>query len=108
MSRTARVFYRQQQGRIPKNVNLPAFGITRGSAVSITAGQVSLGSGFFDPNIRLNVHGPDVFVTNVCPHGDEGGGGGVEFMLHADSPTPIDVAVTISVSEPFETHILAN
>jgi hypothetical protein len=106
MSRSVRVFARQRQGRIPMNVNLPAFEVTRRSAISITVGQVSLGSGLFDPDVRPTVHGPDVFVTNVCPHGDEGGGGGVEFMLHVNSDSPIDVAITITVFEPFEDHVL--
>ena len=106
MARSVRVFHRQAQGRIPTNVNLPALGITRRSAISVTAGLANLGSGFFDPNIRLTIHGPDVSVTNVAPHDDEGGGGGVEYMLHVNAPTPTDVAVTITVLDPFEDHVL--
>lgn len=100
--RSYRVFYRQQRGRIPKNWNLPGFNITNSSVVVITAGQFVAGGGFFDQNVRLRVHGPDVYVTNICPHGPEGGPGGVEFMLHVNSNTPIDVAVTITAFDPFE------
>jgi hypothetical protein len=39
-------------------------------------------------------------VTNIVPHGPEGGDGGVEFVLTVDSPT--DVAVTITILEPWE------
>jgi hypothetical protein len=39
MSRSVRVFARQRQGRIPMNINLPAFEVTRRSAISITVGR---------------------------------------------------------------------
>jgi hypothetical protein len=103
MARSVRVFYRGVQGRAAQNVNIGGFDITRKSAISITAAAAPLGGGFFDPDIRLNVHSPDVFVTNVVPHDPEGGpDGGVEFMLHVNSDSPMDVAVTITVMEPFE------
>ena len=41
-------------------------------------------------------------MTNVGPHDPEGDTGGVEFYLHADSQTPLDVIVTISVFEDVE------
>jgi len=68
----------------------------------VTAAPCNLGTGFFDPDVRLDVHGPDVRVTNIVPHGPEGGDGGVEFVLNVDSPTPVDVAVTITILEPWE------
>lgn len=103
MARSARIFYHNQSGRIPKNINLPGFGITNKSAVSITAGHWTVAPGtFHDPGARLVVHGPDVFVTTVVPHGSSAEAEGVEFMLHVDSPSPIDVAVTITVFEEFE------
>ncbi|MDF2903520.1 MAG: hypothetical protein K0S25_1158 [Bacillus sp. (in: firmicutes)] len=104
--RSYRVFYLRRNGRIPLNVNLDGFNITNRSTVLITAGQFPSGGGFFDPNVRLGVHGPDVFVTNICPHGPEGGAGGVEFMLHINSNTPINVAVTITVLDPFEGYLV--
>ncbi|MFC5667544.1 hypothetical protein ACFP3U_31810 [Kitasatospora misakiensis] len=106
MSRSARVFIRNFQGRAAHNLNLPGFKITPKSAVLATAGLWEPGDGFFDPNVRLRVHGPDVFVTTVVPHGSDDEAEGVEFMLHADSPTPVNVAVTITVFEEFETHAL--
>ena len=38
----------------------------------------------------------------IGPHNPEGGDGGVEFYIHAESPTPIDVMVTITVLEDVE------
>ena len=67
---------------------------------SLRLRAASPGGGFFDQNIRLNVHGPDVRVSNVVPHGPEGGPGGVEFVLTMDAPT--DVAVTITVLDPWD------
>jgi hypothetical protein len=104
--RSVRVFYRQVMGRV--DVNLGGFNITNTSTVVITAGQFVSSTPFFNQNVRLRVHGPDVYVTNICPHGPEGGpDGGVEFMLHVNSSTPIDVAVTITVLDPFESWILS-
>jgi hypothetical protein len=34
----------------------------------------------------------DIWVSNISPHD-----GGVEFILHVDSPEPLNVAVTITV-----------
>jgi hypothetical protein len=73
MAQSHRVFYLQQQGRIPKNFNLGGFNVTRRSVVLITAGQFVSGGPLFDQDVRLTVHGPDVYVTNICPHGPEGG-----------------------------------
>lgn len=101
------MFYQREMGRIPKNFNLDGFDITNQSAVMVTAAQWLPPPAFFGgADTRLHVHGPDVHVTNVVPHGPEGGPGGVEFMLHVDSAEPINVAVTITVFEPFEDHLL--
>ena len=102
-----RQFFQQLQGRVPINVNLDGFDVTRRSVLLVTAAPCSLGGGFFDPDIRLNVHGPDVRVSNIVPHGPEGGPGGVEFVLTVDSPAPTDVAVTITVFEPWDSFFLA-
>ncbi|SHG96448.1 hypothetical protein SAMN05444320_11761 [Streptoalloteichus hindustanus] len=46
---------------------------------------------------------PNVYVTNIGAHGKPGvEAGGVEFLLHAESLSPIDVAVTITVENPVE------
>jgi hypothetical protein len=51
------------------------------------------------------VAGPDVYVTNIYPHGYPEPSG-VEFILHVDSDRPIDVAVTITVFDPVERGLL--
>lgn len=104
MARSFRIFYRDEQGRIAKNVNLAGFGITNGSAVLVTAAlwqavPQTLGPGL---HTRLNVHGPDVWVSNMVPHGSTAEAEGVEFMLHVNSNEPVDVAVTITVFETCE------
>lgn len=60
--------------------------------------------GGFGPTIgqRLKFHGPNVWVSNIVPHGGPTEAGGVEFMQHVDSNEPVAVAVTITVFEPCE------
>jgi hypothetical protein len=108
MAQSHRQFFKQVSGRVAHNINLDGFNITRRSAILVTAAPCDLGGGdFFDPDIRLNVHGPDVRVTNIVPHGPQGGAGGVEWILNVDSPTPVDVAVTITLFEPWESFGLS-
>jgi hypothetical protein len=103
MSRSFRIFYKDVHGRIPTNFNLSGVDVTNKSAVVVTVGQWTPPAAFFDlENVRLQVHGPDVWTTNICPHGSENEASGVEFMLHVDSPTPINVAATITVFEECE------
>jgi hypothetical protein len=71
--------------------------IRQNSAVIITAAQFQFAGGLFGTVGRPLLHDATVFVTNIGPHDAEGGDGGVEFYLHVDGPTPVDVTVTISV-----------
>lgn len=98
MSQSIRVVYRQAKGRIRANFNWSA--ISRTSAVLITAAE--WGPGQLDPSLPLpgrpNLGEANVYVTNIGPHGDPGGeAGGVEFHLHVDWPSPLNVVVTITV-----------
>ena len=43
-----------------------------------------------------------IFVKNVTPHADQGGGGGVEFYLQVDWDSPLNVVTDISVDYPAE------
>jgi hypothetical protein len=106
MARSIRVFYDNQQGRIRKNVN-SGF-INRKSAVVITAAE------FIRPAtptlgglelIRPHLGEANIWVSNVGVHGPEGGTGGVEFHLHVDFGSPLDVMVTITVHEDIEEFI---
>ncbi|MET7296693.1 hypothetical protein ABZS79_32120 [Streptomyces griseoloalbus] len=103
MARSFRKFYLNQQGRVAKNFNIGGFDIKNSSAVLVTAAEWNP-VGAFGPTIdtRLKVNGPDVWVSNIVPHGGPTEAGGVEFMLHVDSNQPIAVAVTITVFEPCE------
>lgn len=107
MSQTMRVFYRAQQGRIRKNVNWGP--ITAKSTVLITAAEWRPSGGIFSAEVgRYHLGEADVYVTNVGPHDDEGGGmGGVEFHLHVNWDSPLDVVVAITVLEPYETFLTA-
>ena len=97
---SSRLFYRQLQGRTAFNHNFGGSDIDKQSAILITAAPCTFTTPFFSQDVRLNVHGPDIRVTNVVPHGDEGGGPGVEFVLTVDALT--DVAVTITVLDKWD------
>lgn len=102
MAQSIRILYRGQQGTIRKNWNWPAINLD--SAVIITAAEFAphfggLGGG---PKTlgRPNLGAANVYVTNIGPHGVTGiEAGGVEFLLHVDWSSPLDVIVTITVLE---------
>jgi len=100
MARSTRLILRGVQGRVRHNHNFAP--IRQNSAVIITACQFNFFGGAFGSAGRPLLGDADVYVTNVGPHDPEGGDGGVEFHIHADSPAPIDVMVTITVLEDVE------
>jgi len=98
MSQSIRVVYRQAQGRIRANFDWPP--ISRTSAVLITAAEWEPGA--LNPNLPLpgrpHLGEANVYVTNIGPHSDPGGeAGGVEFYLHVDWASPLNVVATITV-----------
>lgn len=104
MARSIRILYRGQKGRLRKNFNWPP--IKLDSAVIITAAEFTpqfggLGGG---PKTlgRPHLGDANVYVTNVGPHGSGGEAGGVEFHLHVDFGSPLDVVVTITVLDDIE------
>lgn len=104
MARSIRVFYRAQQGTIRKNFNWDP--IKLDSAVIVTAAEFTPAFGEF-LNVpktlgRPNLGAANVYVTNVGPHGPEPDIGGVEFLLHVDWGSPLDVIVTITVLDDIE------
>ena len=106
MARSIRILYHGVQGRVRRNFNWPP--ITQKSAVVITAAEWTPAVGIFGPsNGRPNLSEASVYVTNVGPHNPEGGAGGVEFHLHVDWDSPLDVIVTISVLEDVEDFVVA-
>ena len=106
MARSIRLLYRNVQGRLRRNFNWE--GLTESSAVLITAAEWGATADPFDsPPGRPNLGEANVYVTNIAPHDSEGGPGGVEFYLHADSDTPLDVLVTITDLGLVERTVLA-
>ncbi|MFF4161554.1 hypothetical protein [Streptomyces sp. NPDC001678] len=105
MARSIRILYRGQQGTIRKNWNWDAIGLD--TTVVITAAEFTpefggLGGG---PKTlgRPLLGAANVYVTNIGPHGVEGiEAGGVEFLLHVDWDSPLDVVVTITALEDIE------
>ncbi|PCN44465.1 hypothetical protein B9C88_09625 [Brevibacillus laterosporus] len=107
MARSIRVFYSNQQGVSRHNFNWPP--INKKSAVLITAAE------FFWPggiggleDIRPHLGAASIWVSNVGVHGPEPGSGGVEFLLHVDWPTPLNVMVTITVLDDIEQYHRVN
>jgi hypothetical protein len=110
MARSIRIIFRNLQGPIRQNWNWDA--ISQESAVLITAAQWAFSGGTFGSDGRpiLGDPGqePNVYVTNIGPHGKPGGeAGGVEFLIHADSNSPINVMITITVFDPVESFEVA-
>ena len=101
MARSIRILYRGVQGRVRRNFNWPP--INKNSAVVITAAEYALAGGISGTAGRPLLGEANVYVTNIGPHDPEGDSGGVEFHLHVDWSSPLDVIVTISVLEDVET-----
>lgn len=110
MAHSTRILYRGVEGRVRRNFNWPQINLD--SAVIITAAEFvpqfgGLGGG---PKTlgRPNLGDANVYVTNVGPHGVAGvEAGGVEFHLHVDFNSPLDVVVTITVDDDIEEFVQA-
>jgi hypothetical protein len=105
MARSIRILYRGVQGRVRRNFNWSP--IHKNSAVVITAAEWAFAGGVFGTEGRPHLGEANVYVTNIGPHDPEGASGGVEFHLHVDFPSPLDVIVTISVLEDVEDFVTA-
>jgi hypothetical protein len=113
MAQSFRFLLRGVQGRHSHNINMPGVIKNRFNVVHITAGEAIVGQpsetvgprgNAIEQTWAYHIGAADVWVSNVSPHDDAGGGGGVEFVVHADWGSPIDVGVTITVEDqiPFE------
>jgi hypothetical protein len=107
MARSIRVLYRGVRGRQRTNFNWAP--IRLDSAVIITAAEFTphfggLGGG---PKTlgRPNLGEANVYITNIGAHGSGGEAGGVEFHLHVDFGSPLDVVVTITVLDDIEEFV---
>jgi hypothetical protein len=106
MARSMRVFYTGQQGRSRKNLNWSP--ITKKSAVYITAAEWHPPGGFGGlEDIRPHLGEANISVTNIGVHGPEGRAAGVEFHLHVDWSTPLNVMVTVTVLDEIEQYVRA-
>jgi hypothetical protein len=84
------------------------------SVVHITAAEVKFGTTQVhqDPPPRAqdfyyHLGDASVWVSNIGPHRNEfiGAVGGVEYHLHVDFDSPIDVAITITVEDDLPLEI---
>jgi hypothetical protein len=117
MARSYRHLIRGVHGRISESFTAPDGGVQSSQAVwHVSAGQVVVhdagpGDMVFGPDagkpmtqpFTYTVGDADVWVSNVSPLSLEdnpgGGSGGVAYVLHVDSGSPVDVAVTITVED---------
>src|SRR5262249_27775890 len=114
-----RFVQRGVHGRVRQNFNTPAIR-SSASVVHITAAEVIPPAppsevpprfklpGEPDQNFRYNLGDANVWISNISPHLQDhfdGEPAGVEFILNVDFPSPIDVAITITVEDNFPTVI---
>jgi len=78
------------------------------AVVHITAGEVKFGTTSAHPetppqDFFYHLGEAKVWISNISPHLNEfsGQAGGVEFLLHVDFDSPIDVGITITVEDNF-------
>ena len=117
MARSYRHLITGVHGRISETFTPPGGEIMSAQAVvHVSAGQVAVrepgpGDMAFGPDggktmtqpFAYTVGDADVWVSNVSPLSLEdnpaGGSGGVAYVLHVDSASPVDVAVTITIED---------
>lgn len=106
MARTIRILYRGQRGRQRKNFNWGISPpITKRSVVVMSAAEASVQTGTIggiENATSFHLGDADVYVTNVGPHD-----GGVEFILHVNWGSPLDVLVDLTVMDPYEQFFAA-
>ncbi|RWM92902.1 MAG: hypothetical protein EOR84_18930 [Mesorhizobium sp.] len=102
MARSIRIFYSNMRGVTRINFNWPAINIK--SAVIIAAAEWQSGplGPSLDGSHRPHLGAAPIWVSNVGAHGLGDEAGGVEFLLHVDWNTPLNVMVTITVLDDIE------
>ena len=105
MARSIRVFYSNVRGTVRKNHNWPPINIK--SAVLITAAEWQSGplGPSLDGSHRPFLGAAPIWVTNVGAHESATEAGGVEFLLHVQWDTPLNVMVTITVPDDIEQFV---
>lgn len=110
MAQSIRFPLRGIHGRHTQNFNWPSAIRSRQAVVQVTAAEIKpappsevLGpNGTTTQNYMFWLGAANVSVSNICPHFNDhfnGEPGGVEFVVTVDWPSPIDVAVTITVED---------
>jgi len=107
MSRTVRVMWRHTTSGW-KNFNWGGV-IDQNSVIHIAASEGTIHEGglfgALDAIGRTRGDAP-IYVKNIRPHPDQGGGGGVEFFLQVDWHGPLDVVTDITVVDPAEQGVI--
>lgn len=111
MARSIRFVRRGVQGRVRQNFNWPGV-ITARSVVHISAAEVAFGTTQAQPtpptqNFHYHLGAANVWISNIGPHKNAftDDPGGVEFHINVDWPSPLDVAVTITVEDELPVEI---
>jgi hypothetical protein len=106
MAGSYRMVLLQRQGRHVERFGAPE--ITRHSVVHVAASEVSYDNGplFGEPTVEDRIRerfvgAADVAVKNVSPREGE-----VFFAIMVDFPTPLDIAVDITILDPPSQTIL--
>ena len=111
MARSIRFVRRGVQGVSRQNFNWPGV-ISARSVVHVTAGEVGPGTTQAHPTPPIQdffyrLGAASVWVSNISPHKNEfsGEAGGVEFLVHVDWNSPLDIAITITVEDDLPVEI---
>ncbi|MFE7191377.1 hypothetical protein [Kitasatospora sp. NPDC057541] len=103
MAHSLRIFYSGVEGTVRRNHNWPF--ISQKSAVIITAAEFFWPGGFGGlEDIRPSLGAAPIWVSNVGAHGNGSEAGGVEFLLHVDWGSPLNVMVTITVLDDIQQY----
>jgi hypothetical protein len=111
MAQSIRYIRRGVMGTSRQNFNWPGVIFAR-SVVHITAGEIGIGTtqAHTNPPIQdffYKLGAARVWVSNISPHKNEftEDPGGVEYLLHVEWDSPLDVAVTITVEDDLPVEI---
>jgi hypothetical protein len=107
MATSFRHVVRGVHGRVPANFNMPNLIRSRQAVVQITAGEITFDTspsqvGGVQQDFMYKLGAADIWVSNVSPHFNdhfEGEEGGVQYVLHVNWDSPLDVAVTFTVED---------
>ncbi len=106
MGKSIRYVRRGVKGRSRQNFNIPGLIKSRQAVVHITAGEVIPGAPSVvvgaEQDFMYNLGDADIWVSNISPHFNDhfnGELGGVEFILHVNWDSPLDVGITITVED---------